>query len=69
MSVFDAKSRYVKYATLATATDRRQAVLLEMNVSGEASKTGFRAQQREEWAQLRSELKHLTNHPGLNVPP
>ena len=45
----------------------QQAVLLEMNVSGEASKAGFRAERRDEWPALRLELKRVTFVRGLAV--
>lgn len=46
---------------------RRQAVLLEMNVSGEASKAGFRAERIEDWPALRAELGQLAQIPALDV--
>ena len=46
---------------------RRQAVLLEMNVSGEASKSGFRAERSEDWPRLLPELQRLAQTPGLEV--
>ena len=46
---------------------RQQAVLLEMNVSGEASKAGFRAERRDEWPALRLELKQAAQMRGLAV--
>jgi PLP dependent protein len=51
----------------ALEAGRRQRVLLEMNVSGEASKAGFRAEQREHWAALLASLKQAAETPGLDV--
>ena len=51
----------------AEEAGRQQAVLLEMNVSGEASKAGFRAEQRDQWSALRLELKQAAQLPGLAV--
>ena len=56
-----------RLASAARESGRRQAVLLEMNVSGEASKAGFRADQREAWPALRMELGPLARTPGLEV--
>ena len=46
---------------------RRQAVLLEMNVSGEASKAGFHAERQDDWPALRTELGRLAQIAGLDV--
>jgi hypothetical protein len=58
MSVFDAKSRYVKYATLATATDRRSRQVAcvtpaEVPTQTELGRHRLRQGQR---------LDHLSNH-------
>jgi len=54
-------------AAAALDSGRRQAILLEMNVSGEASKAGFRAERREDWPALREELAPLAQRPGLEL--
>jgi PLP dependent protein len=51
----------------AFAAGRRQGVLLEMNVSGETSKAGFRAEAREQWPELVPSLKRAAETPGLEV--
>jgi len=51
----------------ALAAGRRQPVLLEVNVSGETTKAGFRAETREQWAGLLPDLKQLARLPGLEV--
>jgi pyridoxal phosphate enzyme (YggS family) len=52
---------------LAAGAGRRQAVLLEVNVSGEASKAGFAAEQRGQWSALLPELQRLVDTEGLEV--
>lgn len=51
----------------AVEAGRRQAVLLEMNVSGENSKAGFRAERREQWPALLPGLRQIVELPGLEV--
>jgi pyridoxal phosphate enzyme (YggS family) len=51
----------------ARAAGRRQRVLLEINVSGEVSKAGFRAETREQWAALLPSLKQAAGTAGLHV--
>ncbi len=52
---------------LAAQAGRRQAVLLEMNVSGEATKSGFGASQPQQWPELLASLAELADAPGLEV--
>lgn len=51
----------------AAAAGRRQAVLLECNVSGEASKAGFPVAVAGQWAGWLSEVDALLGLPGLEV--
>jgi pyridoxal phosphate enzyme (YggS family) len=51
----------------ATLAGRTQAVLLECNVSGEASKAGFPAAQPEQWPALLPGLEQVAEVPGLVV--
>jgi pyridoxal phosphate enzyme (YggS family) len=51
----------------AQSTGRRLDVLLECNVSGEASKAGFAAVTPQHWAALLPDLEALTALPGLQV--
>jgi len=46
---------------------RRQAVLLECNVSGEASKSGFKASHADHWPELLPDFERITTLPGLDV--
>jgi uncharacterized pyridoxal phosphate-containing UPF0001 family protein len=52
---------------LAQDAGRRQAVLLECNVSGEANKAGFPASEPENWSALLPELEQIARLPGLDV--
>jgi pyridoxal phosphate enzyme (YggS family) len=56
-----------RLAALAAQAGRRQAVLVEMNVSGEASKSGFAAAAPERWPDLLPSLAELAGAPGLDV--
>ena len=56
-----------RLAQFAVEADRRQAVLLEMNVSGQASKAGFRAEARELWPALLPRMRQVIESPGLEV--
>ncbi len=51
----------------ATLSNRQQAVLLECNVSGEASKAGFAAAEPERWPELLPSLRQVLRVPGLVV--
>jgi PLP dependent protein len=51
----------------AAAAGHIQPILLECNVSGEASKAGFAAQAEERWGQLLPELAAVVALPGLQV--
>jgi pyridoxal phosphate enzyme (YggS family) len=51
----------------AQAAARRQAVLLECNVSGEANKAGFAASESEKWTALLPDFKQIADLPGLQV--
>ena len=51
----------------AQAAGRRQAVLLECNVSGEPSKSGFIANAPEAWPSLLAEFERVLALPGLEV--
>jgi len=46
---------------------RRLPVLLEFNVSGEESKSGFPAWEERRWPELLPELEKLVQHPSLEV--
>lgn len=50
-----------------TPSNRQQAILLEVNVSGEASKAGFDAAEPERWLGLLPTLKLVLEVPGLVV--
>jgi pyridoxal phosphate enzyme (YggS family) len=52
---------------LAQAAGRRQAVLLECNVSGEASKAGFGAAETDGQRTLLDEIRQIVALPGLDV--
>ncbi len=52
---------------LALQAGRSQLVLLEINVSGEANKAGFRAERREYWPGLLPSLRQAAETPGLIV--
>ena len=52
---------------LAADKDRRLDILLECNVSGEASKAGFEAAQPPHWEALLPELEAIAALPGLQV--
>lgn len=56
-----------RLARAAEADGRRLDVLLECNVSGEASKTGLMADDPAGWDNLLPELEPLTALPGLDV--
>jgi pyridoxal phosphate enzyme (YggS family) len=56
-----------RLAQFALEAGRRQAVLLEMNVSGQASKAGFRAEARELWPALLPGMRQVIESPGLDV--
>jgi pyridoxal phosphate enzyme (YggS family) len=47
--------------------NRRLPVLLEFNVSGEESKSGFPAWEQERWAELASEIEPILGLPHLQV--
>jgi pyridoxal phosphate enzyme (YggS family) len=51
----------------AQSAGRRLDVLLECNVSGEASKAGFAAVTQQHWEALLPDLAALTRLPGLQV--
>jgi len=51
----------------SAARGQRQGVLLEMNVSGESSKAGFRAEARERWPALVPILKQAAETASLEV--
>jgi pyridoxal phosphate enzyme (YggS family) len=51
----------------ALEAGRRQAVLIEVNVSGEASKTGFAAERREQWPSLLPGWQRIVETQGLEV--
>jgi pyridoxal phosphate enzyme (YggS family) len=51
----------------AVEAGRHQAVLLEMNVSGQASKAGFRAEARELWPALLPGMRQVMELPGLEM--
>jgi uncharacterized pyridoxal phosphate-containing UPF0001 family protein len=52
---------------MAQAAGSRQAVLLECNVSGEASKSGFLAQRPADWDALLRDFEWVAALPGLAV--
>lgn len=52
---------------LAQAAGRRQAVLLECNVSGEAAKAGFALADPAQWPAIVPVFEQLAAHPGLRV--
>jgi PLP dependent protein len=56
-----------RLSRLAQEASRRQAVLLECNVSGEANKAGFRASEPGNWSALRPEFEQIAALPGLDV--
>jgi len=56
-----------RLALFAAEADRRQAVLLEMNVSGQASKAGFRAEARELWPALMPGMRQVMELRSLEV--
>jgi pyridoxal phosphate enzyme (YggS family) len=56
-----------RLSRLAVQAGRRQAVLLECNVSGEASKGGFPGQTPSEWALLVATFERVVALPGLEV--
>ena len=56
-----------RLARLADEAGQRVDVLLECNVSGEASKAGFRAHEPASWETLLTELAPLAELPGLRV--
>ena len=56
-----------KLSRLAADQGRRQAVLLECNVSGEASKAGFAGSVESDWPELIDSWAALTALPGLDV--
>jgi len=56
-----------RLAQAAAEAGRRQAVLLEVNVSGEASKAGFAAAQPGEWRALLPEVRRVLALPSLEV--
>ena len=56
-----------RLARLADEAGRHAGVLLECNVSGEASKGGFRADDPAHWDSLLVELEPLGRLPGLRV--
>lgn len=51
----------------AAAAGRRLPVLLQMNVSGEGSKSGWRAHDPRRWPSLLPELERILALPGLEV--
>lgn len=56
-----------KLSRLAADQGRRQAVLLECNVSGEASKAGFAGSVEPDWPELIDSWAALKALPGLDV--
>jgi pyridoxal phosphate enzyme (YggS family) len=54
-----------RLGALAEAAGRRQRVLLEINISGEASKAGFSAADRAGWPALAQALQPMAEMPGL----
>jgi pyridoxal phosphate enzyme (YggS family) len=56
-----------RLARLAEEAGRRLDVLLECNVSGEASKAGFQAHEPARWEALLAELVPLADLPSLRV--
>jgi PLP dependent protein len=57
----------LRLARAAEEAGRQIDVLLECNVSGEASKAGFEAADLARWNGLLPELEHLAALPGLRV--
>jgi pyridoxal phosphate enzyme (YggS family) len=56
-----------RLARFAVEAGQCQAVLLECNTSGEASKAGFRADEPDLWATLLPDLRRLVDLRGLEV--
>ncbi len=56
-----------KLSALAEAQGSKQKVLLEFNIGGEASKSGWLAHDRASWEALLPELEVVTALPGLQV--
>jgi pyridoxal phosphate enzyme (YggS family) len=57
----------LRLGQLADKAGRRESVLLEINVSGEASKAGFAAAQPEHWPNLLPIIKQVAELPGLEL--
>ena len=56
-----------KLDSLITASDKKQRVLLEVNVAGEISKGGWDASNRENWYKIEEEINKIIALPGLTV--
>lgn len=56
-----------KLSRAAQAANRTQPILLECNVSGEATKAGFAAHTDDGWRTTLEEFGHLTRLPNLRV--
>jgi hypothetical protein len=56
-----------KLSELAQAQGQRQAVLLQFNVGGEASKSGWLADELSRWEALLPELETVVALPGLDI--
>lgn len=56
-----------KLSDLAQAQGRRQPVLLQFNVGGEASKSGWLAVASSQWDTLLPELERVVALPGLDI--
>lgn len=56
-----------KLSELAQAQGQRQAVLLQFNVGGEASKSGWLADDPSQWETLLPELEAVVMLPGLDI--
>lgn len=56
-----------RLSRLAVEAGRRQPILLECNVSGEASKAGFPAYAPQDWPTRLEEFGHILALPGVRV--
>ena len=56
-----------RLSRLAQDSGRRQVVLLECNVSGEANKAGFKSSEPVTWPALLPDFERITALPGLDV--
>ena len=56
-----------RLSRLAQEAGRRQSVLLECNVSGEAKKAGFKSADPGNWSALLPEFERIAALPGLDV--